>query len=167
MTRPEVERAFELYHHVVFRFAWRMSASAATAEDVTQEVFLGLLNGDLRFDAARGSLRGFLLGVARNLTLKRLRTETRWAPIDEDQFVAPPLSTDGFEVGELVGRAVAALPPMQREVLILAEYEECSLDEIGRAVDANVGTVKSRLHRARENLRRMLAPLRLTRVIQE
>ena len=167
VTRPEVERAFELYRHPVFRFAWRMSASATTAEDVTQEVFLGLLRGDLRFDPARGSLRGFLLGVARNLALKRVRAETRWAPIDEEQFVAQPLSIDGFEVGELVGRAVAALPPLQREVLILAEYEECSLDEIGRAVDANVGTVKSRLHRARENLRRMLAPLRLTRVIQE
>ena len=55
------------------RFAWRMSASAPTADDVTQEVFLGLLRGSICFDAAQGPLRGFLLGVARNLTLKRLR----------------------------------------------------------------------------------------------
>ena len=55
---------------------------------------------------------------------------------------------------------MAALPPLQREVLLLAEYEDLSLDEIARAVEAEVGTVKARLHRARENLRRMLAPLK-------
>ena len=60
----------------------------------------------------------------------------------------------------MVGRAVRALRPLQREVVILAEYEGLTLAEIARAVDADVGTVKSRLHRARENLRRMLAPLR-------
>jgi RNA polymerase sigma-70 factor (ECF subfamily) len=52
------------------------------------------------------------------------------------------------------------LPPLQREVLILSEYEDLSLEEIARAVEAEVGTVKSRLHRARENLKQMLAPLR-------
>jgi RNA polymerase sigma factor (sigma-70 family) len=89
----------------------------------------------------------------------------------EEQFVAQRvmerLSADGVEIGEIVGRAVAALPPLQREVLILAEYDECSLDEIARAVDANVGTVKSRLHRARENLRRLLAPLRAAGALRE
>ncbi len=55
----------------------------------------------------------------------------------------------------MVGRAVRALRPLQREVVILAEYEGLTLAEIARAVDADVGTVKSRLHRARENLRRI------------
>ena len=64
------------------------------------------------------------------------------------------------ETAAIVGRAVGALPPLQREVLILSEYEELSLAEIARAVDSGIGTVKSRLHRARENLRRMLAPLK-------
>ncbi len=160
MTRTEVEHAFVAHKDVIFRFAWRMTTSAAAAEDITQEVFLGLLHGNVRFDEARGPLRGFLLGVARNLALKRLRSESRWEALAEDQFVAHPLTLDGFEIGEAVGHAVGSLPPMQREVLILAEYEGCSLDEIARAVDTNVGAVKSRLHRARENLRRMLAPLR-------
>ena len=60
----------------------------------------------------------------------------------------------------MVASAVQSLPPLQREVLVMAEYEDCSLEEIARAVEAEIGTVKSRLHRARENLRRMLAPLR-------
>jgi RNA polymerase sigma-70 factor, ECF subfamily len=55
---------------------------------------------------------------------------------------------------------VQALRPLQREAVILAEYEGLTLAEIARAVDTDVGTVKSRLHRARENLRRLLAPLR-------
>ena len=55
---------------------------------------------------------------------------------------------------------LAALPPLQRDVFVLAEYEQLTLDEISRAVDTNVGAVKARLHRARVNLQRMLAPLR-------
>jgi len=63
----------------------------------------------------------------------------------------------------MVAEAVAALPPLQREALILAEYEEMSLEEIGRATGVELAAVKSRLHRARENLRRMLAPLMQTK----
>ena len=75
--------------------------------------------------------------------------------------MAPPLNIEQSEIGELVGRAVQSLPPLQREVVILAEYEELSLADIAGVVDAEIGTVKSRLHRARENLRKMLAPLRV------
>ena len=169
MTRAEVERAFTAHKDAVYRFAWRMAPGAA--DDIAQEVFLRLLRGQVQFDEARGSLRGLLLGVARNLALQHLRSNARWESIDEEQFVASQLfevrlkadtTSDSFEIGEFVGRAVRALPPLQRDVFILAEYEELSLDEIARAVDANVGAVKARLHRARENLRRMLAPLRDT-----
>jgi RNA polymerase sigma-70 factor (ECF subfamily) len=51
------------------------------------------------------------------------------------------------------------LPPLQREAVILAEYEDLTLEDIARATESAVGTVKSRLHRGRSNLRRMLAPL--------
>ena len=158
MTRAEVERAFTAHKDAVYRFAWRMAPGAA--DDIAQEVFLRLLRGQAQFDEARGSLRGFLLGIARNLALQHLKANARWELIDEEQFVATPFPVDGFDIGELVGRAVRALPPLQRDVFILAEYEELSLEEIARTVDTNVGAVKSRLHRARENLRRMLAPLR-------
>ena len=158
MTRSEVEQAFAAHKDAVYRFAWRMAPDAA--DDIAQEVFLRLLRGQIQFDATRGSLRSFLLGVARNLALQYLRSNARWDSIDEEQFVASPISIDGLDIGEIVGRAVRALPPLQRDVFVLAEYEELSLEEIARAVDANVGTVKARLHRARVNLRGMLAPLR-------
>ena len=161
MTDDAFESAFGEHKDAVYRFAWRMSSSPVAAEDITQEVFLTLLRED-RFDPTRGSLRGFLLGIARNLVRKRWRDEQRWDELDDDQFVAAPMEIEQTEVGEIVGRAVQSLPPLQREAVILAEYEELPLADIARAVDADVGTVKSRLHRGRENLRRMLAPLRMT-----
>lgn len=159
MTAAEFEAAFGQYKDVVYRFVWRMSGPAA-AEDITQDVFVGLLRHPDRFDPSRGTLRAFLLGIARNLALKHWRAEHRFEPLDEEAMASDPVDLDSGDVGEMVGRAVRALGPLQREVVILAEYEGLTLAEIARAVDADVGTVKSRLHRARENLRRTLAPLR-------
>jgi RNA polymerase sigma-70 factor (ECF subfamily) len=164
MTDAELREAFSQHKDSVYRFAWRMTRSPAAAEDIAQEVFLSLLGKPERFDPARGALRPFLLGVARNLSLKRWREDNRWGELLDDQFVAQPVDPDGRETEEIVAGAVRALPPLQREALILAEYEGLSLEEIAQAVEAEVGTVKSRLYRARENLRRMLAPLKQTNV---
>ena len=160
MTEADFRSIFREHKDAVYRFAWRMTGSASAAEDVTQDCFLALLRAPERFDAGRGPIRAFLVGVARNLILKRWRTESRWDPLEEDAFVAGPMEPERKETAELVAQAVGLLPPLQREALILAEYEEMTLEEVARAVDAEVGTVKARLHRARENLRRMLAPLR-------
>ena len=161
MTDAEFQAAFDQHKDAVYRFAWRMSGSPAAAEDITQDVFVGLLRYPDRFDPLRGTLRAFLLGIARNLAFKHWRKEHRFEPLDDEEAgVAEPVDLERGEVGEIVGRAVRALRPLQREVVILAEYEGLTLAEVARAVDADVGTVKSRLHRARENLRRTLAPLR-------
>lgn len=158
MNRDEFREAFHCHKDAVYRFAWRMTNSPEAAEDVAQEVFLALLRRPEAFDPARGELRGFLFGAARNQVRKRWRDAGRWVELDEDAFVAPAVAD--LAVGEAVAAAIRELPPLQREVLVLSEYEELSLEEIARAVDAEVGTVKSRLFRARENLRRGLAPLR-------
>jgi RNA polymerase sigma-70 factor (ECF subfamily) len=63
------------------------------------------------------------------------------------------------EAAVAVRTAVEALPPLQREAVVLFEYQEMSLADIAAVCDVDVGTVKSRLHRARERLRRTLAPL--------
>jgi RNA polymerase sigma-70 factor (ECF subfamily) len=160
VTDAEFQAAFEQHKDAVHRFAWRMSGSAPAAEDITQDTFAALLRHPGRFDPARGPLRAFLLGIARNLVLKHWRAEHRFEPLDDETMAAEPVDLGRGEVGEMVGRAVRALRPLQREVVILAEYEGLTLAEIATAVEADVGTVKSRLHRARENLRRALAPLR-------
>jgi len=160
VTENELKAAFEDHKDAVYRFAWRMMNSATAAEDVAQDVFLSLLRQPARFDPGRGRLRSFLLGITRNLVLKRWRDEYRWEELNDERFPAKSLTTESDDIAEIVGEAVRLLPPLQREVLILAEYEELALDEIARAVDSEIGTVKARLHRARENLRRMLAPLK-------
>jgi RNA polymerase sigma-70 factor (ECF subfamily) len=159
VTDAEIQAAFEQHKDAVYLFAWRMSGSASAAEDITQDAFMVLLRHPDRFNPARGSLRAFLLGIARNLVLKRWRSEHRHEPLDDDAMAAP-VDLDRGPIGDVVGRAVHALVPFQREVVILVEYEGLTLAEAALAVDADVGTVKSRLHRARENLRRTLAPLR-------
>ena len=150
MTGTEFRSAYHEHKDAVYRFAWRMTNSPDASEDIVQEAFLSLLRQPDRFDSARGPLRPFLLAVARNLVLKRWRHENRWNVLDDDQFVAEPVDVTRGETVQIVEAAVGSLPPLQREVLLLAEYEGLSLDEIARAVDAEVGTVKARLHRARE-----------------
>ena len=164
MTESDFRSAFDQHKNAVYRFAWRMCGSAPGAEDIAQEAFLTLLRQPARFDPERGSLRTFLLAIARNLALKRWREEHRWDELD-DQPVMPVLDIEVRETADAVGAAVASLPHLQREVLILFEYDELTLEEIARAVDAEVGTVKARLYRARENLRRLLAPLKPGRTL--
>jgi RNA polymerase sigma-70 factor (ECF subfamily) len=159
VTDAEFQTVFAEHKDAVFRFAWRMCASRAAAEDITQDVFLALLRNPERFDPSRATLRTFLLGVARNLARKRWRTEHRFEALDTEAIAPADVDLESGDLGSIVGRAVRALPPLQREAVILCEYEDLTLAEIARAVDADVGTVKSRLHRARENLRLMLAPL--------
>jgi RNA polymerase sigma factor (sigma-70 family) len=162
MTDPEFREAYCRHKDVLYRFAWRMTGSPASAEDAVHDCFLILLRNPSGYNAARGTLRSFLIGVTRNLALKQLRGQSRFDEFDDENEdnAAPSLpDLDGGSRAGMIARAVASLPPLQREVLILAEYEEMTLEEISRVAGAELAAVKSRLHRARENMRRMLAPL--------
>ena len=159
MTDFDFRSIFNEHKDAVYRFAWRMLASPQAAEDVTQDCFLELLRSPDRYDSTRAPMRPYLLGVARNLVLKRWRAENRWTALDDDTRIEEPPDAVRLDLAERVAHAVRSLPPLQREALVLAEYEELTLEEVASAVEAEVGTVKSRLHRARENLRRTLAPL--------
>jgi len=144
---------------VLFRYAFRMTGSESAAEDLVQECFLSLLRRPGSYDPSRGAVRAFLLGIARNLILMQWRKERSYEPLEDDSSMCLPLDLIDVERSEAIAKAVQSLPSLQREVLILAEYEELSLDEIVQITNAELGAVKSRLHRARQNLRRLLAPL--------
>jgi RNA polymerase sigma-70 factor (ECF subfamily) len=158
------ERSFlALYHRhrtPLFRFAWRLTGSVPAAEDVIQECFLALFKG-ASFDSEQGSLRQYLFGITRNLAMQRVRMAERETEEVEETEAAPgPLENVlSAERSGVVASAVAALPPLQREALILFEYEEMPLEEIAEVAGVEIGAVKARLHRAREALRRRLAPL--------
>jgi RNA polymerase sigma-70 factor, ECF subfamily len=159
MTEREIREAYQDHRDAVYRFALRLTGSAAAAEDILHDCFLSLLRNTDRCDISWVALRPFLLAVARNLARKYWRKEHRWDGVDEEAFIAEPIDPTAGETAELVEKAVQSLPELQREALVLFEFEDLSLEQIARIVNAETGTVKARLHRARENLRRMLAPL--------
>jgi RNA polymerase sigma factor (sigma-70 family) len=149
----------------VFRFAYRLLGSTELAEDVAHDCFLGLLKRPAGFDANRASLRTYLLAAARNLAMKHFRG-ARSLDALEDLAEEPPVPERHGPLRQLldeeltqeVRRAIDELPPLQREALLLFEYEELSLSEIALVVGADTGTVKARLHRARQRLRKQLGP---------
>ena len=153
----------------VFRFALQMCGSQALADDVTQEVFMVLIREGHTFDAARGSLNAFLLGVARNHVLRRLRRERFYVSMEEDsqsdtaqnlsRTTENPLDDlSRTETIESVRKAVLALPERYREVVVLCDLQEMSYLEAAEVLGCAVGTVRSRLHRARALLLEKMRP---------
>jgi RNA polymerase sigma-70 factor (ECF subfamily) len=157
-----------LYHRRqggVYRFALQMSGSEALADDVVQETFMVLMRDGQNFDAARGSLAAYLYGIARNHVLRafdRERSLVRFDDEAEDARDAPHenLVTRPDPLGDLTRAetfeklrlAVLALPTHYREVVVLCELHEMSYAEAAATLGCAVGTVRSRLHRARSML---------------
>jgi RNA polymerase sigma-70 factor (ECF subfamily) len=150
---------FDEHHLPLFRFAYRLTRSAEDAEDIVQECFLELLRPDCAYDPGRTSIRAYLFGIVRNQALKRQRKKQLAAqdgaePINHRSPETHVLRT---ELEDAVARAVIDLPETQREVLILAHYEQMPLTEIARVMDLDLSAVKSRLQRARASLKETLA----------
>jgi RNA polymerase sigma-70 factor (ECF subfamily) len=148
---------FDEHHASLFRFAYRMTGSAADAEDIVQECFLELLRPECRYNPRRSSLRTYLFGVVRNQSLKRLRRNEQKIANHQDDISSPETEALRTELQDAVARAIVRLPETQREVLLLAQYERMPLAEIARAMSLDLGAVKSRLQRARASLKTMLA----------
>ena len=153
------EAAFDQYSQAVFSFLYRLTRREDVAEDLSQEAFLAFVRSPERFDPARGTVKTYLFSIARNLAFKHYRDHRTEEQLDEDEarsFAMDPRG--GMDIGSAVAGAVASLPELQQEALILFEYEGATLEEVAQIVGADVGTVKSRLHRARARLKRALAP---------
>ncbi len=154
---------YERYRDPIFRFAYRVLGSAETAEDVAHDCFLSLIKEPNRFDRDKASLRTYLYAAARNQAAKRYQAFGREAAIEDLQY-EPQLSDRHQPIRQVlddeltseVRDAIADLPPLQREALVLFEYEELSLAEIGAVVGVDPNTVKARLFRARDKLRARL-----------
>ncbi|HKQ90177.1 MAG TPA: RNA polymerase sigma factor [Blastocatellia bacterium] len=168
-----VEEAFvtlyRRYQGRVFRFALLMSGCPATADDVTQEVFLALLRDACQYDSSRGALLTYLYGIARKQVLRVLKRNRPFTQLgdeaDEDKpeptrhliSQADPLNEIARnEVAGAVRQAVLALPARYREVVVLCDFQEMSYAEAADALDCSVGTISSRLNRARALLARRL-----------
>ena len=148
------------YERPVHALIWRLFAGRARhrVEDLAQETFVRVLRALPRFDPkGPASLSTWILTIATRLTLNELRRPDHAELVHE-----PPArertdaSADRVRLGAAIADAVAALPDAQRAVLVLREYHELDYAEIASVLEIDVGTVKSRLARARAALRERL-----------
>jgi RNA polymerase sigma-70 factor, ECF subfamily len=142
----------------VYRVALLMTGVAATAEDVTQEVFLFVMREAARYDPSRGTAKAWLCGIARNHAKRRLERDGRDLPlpteIDGDgapvaAHTDPLADLDRARRVDALRQAILGLPLRYREVVVLCDLEEIDYADAAAVLDCAVGTVRSRLHRAR------------------
>src|SRR5579884_2583642 len=139
----------------VYRFALHMTGDPSAAEEITQETFLFLLANAGAFDPGRGSLMCWLLGVARNHSRRALGALNEIEQLDDSPACDPAADSDPLgeftrrELIDAVRRAIGSLPAALREVVILCELQELDYREAAAVLACPVGTVRSRLHRAR------------------
>jgi len=149
----------------IFRYSYYMTGSKCAAEEVTQEVFLTLLQNRARFDQKQGELGAFVFGIARNLVRRIDRRERPFEPLPDDAEVLARLvgstseSSDQVDQDQLVANvraAVASLPEHYRQVVVLCDLCEMSYAEAASRLGCAVGTVRSRLNRGHKLLAQKL-----------
>jgi RNA polymerase sigma-70 factor (ECF subfamily) len=169
IARPSVsdltnfDVVFECYFDDIYRFIARR-LGRDLADDLTASVFVEAFAGRASFDGAMGSVRPWLFGIATNLVRRHHRTEERRLRAFARHGV-DPVQSDAGDVdrvettseGPRLARALAGLAQRDRDVLLLYAWADMTYEEIAEALGIPVGTVRSRLARARQAMRRRLA----------
>jgi RNA polymerase sigma-70 factor, ECF subfamily len=149
----------------VYRFALHMSGSPQVAEEVTQEVFLFLLQRAHDFDPNRGALGAYLFGVARNYVRRAMEKSyseaVNMTPAEDDDpklvtVFDPVRDIARSQTSKAVWKAVLSLPEHYREVVVLCDLQEQTYADAAQALGCALGTVRSRLHRAHDMLMKKL-----------
>ena len=157
---------FARYQQQIYRYGSRMCGCAA-GDDVVQETFLSVLRPSGRFDPAKGTVAGYLFGIARHHVIRRLSKQgaALAEPPDAgalDAMTSHETPFDAMARERTVGavrEAVRSLPPVYREVVLLCDLEELDYATVAHVVQCPIGTVRSRLHRARSLLLRKLTTM--------
>lgn len=174
---------YRRHQQPLYRYALHMTGRREAAEEVVQEAFMLLIREGRKFDPARGSLSAFLFGVARNHVHRLIEADGRYQGLPEEGVEG--LSGQGFapfglenpdladrlardELSARVREAVLSLPGHYREAVTLCDLEEMNYEQAAEVLHCPVGTIRSRLNRAREmlaeKLRVALAPKPVPRV---
>lgn len=166
-----LERLLERHEAQVYRFGLRMCRDQEDAKDVLQDTLLAMARGIRDFRGA-SSLSTWLYSVARSFCIKKRRvgkydpderartsTSSHEAEQIRDPARAPDEALAAGEIGDAIERAIQALDPAQRDVLVLRDAEGLTAPEVAEVLGISVQAVKSRLHRARLAVRDHVAPL--------
>ena len=157
--RGAFETLYRTHHATVYRFARLMTGSTSIAEDIVQEVFLALMRDASRYDPARASLTTYLYGSARHHTRRRLLRDRLLVRLDDQADLCLPVAS-ATAADDLIRqrdvqhlrRAIVRLPARYREVIVLCDLQDVSYADAAQALGCAIGTVRSRLHRARHLL---------------
>ena len=160
-SRSEIDAAQLVaeHHRAVYRYAYRLTGSVQDAEDITQQTFLAAKRkvGQLR---KKGNAKGWLFAILKNCFLKnRMRRHPTLAvdlSLTMDAFAGPPPKEPGD--GDRLQQGLMQLTDASRLVLVMFYFEECSYREIAERLEIPIGTVMSRLARAKGHLRSILEP---------
>jgi RNA polymerase sigma-70 factor (ECF subfamily) len=158
------DELYQKFHRGIFRFAWQMSGSRSAAEDILQEVFLVFLQKLHSYDSSRGTLSSYLYGIARKMVMRWLEqngSQTLNLEYASEQEVADPVRNPLAELSReesilRVRKAILTLPFAYREAVVLCEIQEISYSDAAEVIGCSIGTVRSRLHRARAILLKKL-----------
>jgi RNA polymerase sigma-70 factor (ECF subfamily) len=168
-TPPSWQDVVSTHSPRVYRLAYRLTGNQHDAEDLTQEVFVRVFRSLSRYTP--GNFEGWLHRITTNLFLDqaRRRQRIRFTPLPEDAsdhlVGREPSAADAFELTRLddeVQAALAELPPDFRAAVVLCDIEGLSYEEIAATLGVKIGTVRSRIHRGRAQLRDSLAHRRPT-----
>ena len=153
-SREAFETLFERYRGPVWRFFRRRVEASARAEELAHDVFVAILQNAVRYEP-RSAFRSYLFGIAYNALMAERRTAGLRAtePLPADVLAATP----DLDAGLWVRSALASLEPQAREIVMLREYEQLSYMEISDLLHIPLNTVRSRLFRARMDLRAALS----------
>ena len=159
LSKPEAFRAlFERHFDAILGYLVRRSGADA-GSDLASEVFVRAFASRSRYDLTRADARPWLYGIAANLLYKQRREETRQLRAYARRGVDPIWADAPALPDPAVAGALAAIKAGDREVLLLFAWADLEYEQIAEALSIPVGTVRSRLNRARRHLRAALAPV--------
>ncbi|MFD2630453.1 RNA polymerase sigma factor SigW [Oceanobacillus kapialis] len=164
------EDVVSFFQSKIYQHCYRMLGNAHEAEDIAQEAFIRAYVNIHSFDEKR-KFSTWLYRIATNLTIDRIRKRKPDYYLDAeikgteglnmysqlaDQGRLPGEEVEGMELQRYIHQEISELPPKYRSIIILRYLEEFSLQEISDILDIPLGTVKTRIHRGREALRKKL-----------
>ena len=161
---------YQRHGRALLRFSSAMCRSRQAAEDLVHDTFVALMREPMTFDSTQGTVYGYLCGVLRHRVSRHFRQQKRWVALDMDSDSSPAQASDAHspadeiarsEITAAFRRAMLELPLQHREIIALCDLEELPYATVAGILDCPVGTVRSRLHRARALLTIRLASLEL------
>lgn len=148
---------YNKYNYEIYRFCLKMMGDTTKAKDAFQETFVKVFENRNKFDG--GNFRAWIYRIARNVCLNALRIKYESTEFDEEYLSPVSSQQEGYDVKELVNKALDALPEDMREAIILREYQQLSYYEISETLGISLSLSKIRVHRARNLMRIYLEPL--------